>query len=220
MTMPEYNSDLIEVVRPTLDQPAMPKILEQIPVAVVGDAMDRLGLCDAAIRVAWAGARCTGPAFPIWVTEGDNAAIHASLPLIRKGDVVVVNGGGSLNRSLIGDRLAMKFIEIGVAGVIIDGCIRDAADIEALRFPVWCRGTNPAGPFKNGPGKVGLPVAIGGVVVAHGDIVTADDDGVAVIPKDSLGTVVERARDILAMEQKSKAELGETRLKDERRSRS
>lgn len=219
MTMPAYNGDQLEVVQSAHDQPNIPVGLERIPVAVVGDAMGRLGLCDAALRAAWAGARCIGPAFPIWVTEGDNAAIHASLSLIRKGDVVVVNGGGSLNRSLIGDRLAMKFIEIGVAGVVIDGCIRDATDIAELRFPVWCRGTNPAGPFKNGPGKVGVSVAIGGVAVAPGDIVTADDDGVAIIPKDSLSAVAERAEDILAMEQESKAELGQARLKDEQRSR-
>lgn len=219
MTMPPYNTDLIEVVRSEHERPDIPSGLEEFPVAVVGDAMDRLGLCDAALRASWSGARCIGPAFPIWVTEGDNAAIHASLPFLRPGDVVVVNGSGSLNRALIGDRLAMKFIEIGVAGVVIDGCIRDAADIAELRFPVWCRGTNPAGPFKNGPGKVGVPVAIGGVVVHPGDIVTADDDGVAIVPTDSLGVITERARDILRMEQESKAELGETRLKDERKDR-
>lgn len=217
--MTAYNSDLIEISAEEFERPRIPEDFTEIPVAVVGDAMGRLGLCDASLKVGWTGASCVGPAFPIWVTEGDNAAIHASLSLIRPGDVVVVNGGGSLNRALIGDRLAMTFIELGVLGVVIDGCIRDVADIAELRFPVWCRGTNPAGPFKNGPGKIGMPVAIGGVVVHPGDVVTADDDGVAVVPRDSLETVAERARAILLVEQESKAELGEARLKDERKDR-
>lgn len=215
--MTAYNVDLVDFMSTDFNRPNVPDRLTAIPVAVVGDAMDRLGLCNASLKVSWTGARCVGPAFPIWVTEGDNAAIHAALSFLRRGDVVVVNGGGSVNRALIGDRLAMTFIDRGIAGAVIDGCIRDTADIEELRFPVWSRGANPAGPFKNGPGKVGAPVAIGGVVVEPGDIITADADGVAVIPRLSLEAVLSRAEEILRVEQASKEELGESKLKEERK---
>jgi 4-hydroxy-4-methyl-2-oxoglutarate aldolase len=69
-----------------------------------------------------------------------------------------------------------------VAGMVIDGAARDVTELERIGFGVWARGVSPAGPYKNGPGKTDLPVAVGGVVVSPGDVVVADDDGVIVIP--------------------------------------
>lgn len=145
--------------------------------------MNRMGICDAGLRAMWPGAKCVGTAFPVTVRAGDNAGLHVALDYIRKGDVLVVNGGGDLTRALLGDLLAMKLRHIGVAGVIIDGCIRDRSALEEMHYPVWARGSNPSGPYKNGPAVLGQAAAVGGVVVHPGDIITADDDGVACIPR-------------------------------------
>lgn len=180
--MASYDSSQVRISGVQFDRLGTADKFRDLPVAVIGDAMDRLGMCDAGIGAAWPGAKCTGHAFTVLVREGDNAGVHAALPYVSTGDVLVVNGGGIGTRALVGERIALRLKEIGAAGMIIDGCIRDSAEIAELGFPVWSRGANPAGPYKNGPAIVGEPVAIGGVAVAPGDIIAADSDGVIVVP--------------------------------------
>lgn len=160
-----------------------------VPVAVIGDAMERLGMCDAGISPVTPGQAVAGPVFPILVRAGDNAGIHAALDHVRPGDVVVVNGQGDLSRALFGALLARKYANAGAAAVIIDGCVRDQAELRELGFPVWARGVVPAGPYKNGPAVIGEAVALGGVVAAPGDVAVADDDGVVVVPGARLAEV-------------------------------
>jgi regulator of RNase E activity RraA len=175
------------------------------PVANIGDAMERLGLCGAEISPIWTGARCVGSALPILTAAGDNAAVIEALDHVQPGDVVVVNGLGHRDRALVGENLAERFAARGVAGVVVDGAIRDRVAITGMGFPVFARATTPAGPYKNGPGVIGESVAVGGVVCAPGDIVAADDDGVAIIPSsrareihDRVGAVAEREAELAA----------------------
>ena len=153
-----------------------------LAVANIGDARDRMGMLDAGIRATWRGARLVGRARTVWTRPGDNLAIHQVLPHCRPGDVLVINGGGDTTRALIGELIAEKAKARGVVGMIIDGVVRDGVELERIGFPVWSRGLCPAGPYKNGPGKLDVPVAVGGVAVCPGDLVVADDDGVIVIP--------------------------------------
>ncbi|MEO8925264.1 MAG: RraA family protein [Caldimonas sp.] len=171
-----------------------------IPVANVGDAMNRMGMCDAGLRAMWPGARCVGTAFTVTVRAGDNAGLHVALEHVREGDVLVVNGAADLTRALLGDLIAAKLSRIRVRGAIIDGCIRDRAALEEMRFPVWARGSNPAGPYKNGPAVLARAVAVGGIVVHPGDIVVADDDGVACVGAYQAQEVLEQAQKIVAHE--------------------
>lgn len=153
-----------------------------LQVANIGDARDRMGMLDGGIRAPWRGARLVGRARTVWTRPGDNLAIHQVLPHCRPGDVIVVNGGGDTSRALIGELIAEKAKAKGVVGMIIDGVVRDGVELERIGFPVWSRGLCPAGPYKSGPGKINVPVAVGGVVALPGDLVVADDDGVIVIP--------------------------------------
>jgi RraA family protein len=153
-----------------------------LAVANIGDARDRMGMLDAGIRAPWRGARMVGRARTVWTRAGDNEAVHRALPRCRPGDVLVVNGGGDTTRALIGELVAEQAKARGVVGMVIDGVVRDGAELERIGFPVWSRGLCPAGPYKHGPGRIDVPVAVGGTVASPGDLVVADDDGVIVIP--------------------------------------
>jgi 4-hydroxy-4-methyl-2-oxoglutarate aldolase len=114
--------------------------------------------------------------------------------------VLVVNGQGSLSHALFGELMAIEAIARGIAGIVINGAVRDIAQLESLRFRAFGRGICPAGPSKEGTGEVGYPVGCGGVVCNAGDLVIADSNGVVVIPCEDLGVVLERARGIARWE--------------------
>ncbi|WP_345830674.1 RraA family protein [Erwinia sp. HDF1-3R] len=152
------------------------------PVANIGDAMERLNMCDAGIVPLCEGMHFVGFALPVLVTPGDNAAVIKALDVIQPGDVVMINGQGHTDRALVGEQLTQRFQHAGAAAQVIDGAVRDRKVIAATGLPTYSRAITPAGPFKNGPGVIGEPVALGGVVCAAGDIVVGDDDGIIIIP--------------------------------------
>lgn len=172
--------------------PTLIEAVGRYPAANVGDALDRMNLMDASIRTQWAGGKCAGSALTVHTREGDNLAIHRALDEAQVGDVLVINGRGDTNRAVFGDLLAEICLAKGVAGVVIDGVIRDREAIAELGLPTWATGVTPTGPTKTGPGTIGAPIACGGLVVASGDVIIADDDGVAVVSADKLPFVAEK----------------------------
>ncbi|MFF3371697.1 RraA family protein [Streptomyces sp. NPDC002680] len=176
-------------------------------VANLGDALDRLNIVDGGIAPIWNGARAVGAALPVLTVAGDNKAVIAALEHIRPGDILVINAFGYEGRAIVGDNLAQRFDVYGAVGAVIDGYARDGAIIEKLGVPVFARGLTPAGPFKNGPGTIGEPVAIGGVVVNPGDIVAADADGVIVIPPHRAEEALAAVKEIVAREADLDAEV-------------
>ncbi|WP_159573872.1 RraA family protein [Curtobacterium sp. 18060] len=163
----------------------------QYPAANLGDAMERIGIVDAAIVPMWEGAAAVGSALPLLTVAGDNLALIEALDLIQPGDFIAVNAAGYVDRAVMGDNLAQRFQAFGAVGAVVDGAARDRDIIRDFAFPVWSRGISPAGPFKHGPGAIGSPIALGGVVVNAGDIIAADSDGVIVVP-------LARAEEVLA----------------------
>ncbi|MGA6158438.1 RraA family protein [Stenotrophomonas sp. NPDC087984] len=186
------------------------RVLDQFrahSVANLGDALDRLNIVDGGIAPIWNGAKAVGTALPVLTVAGDNKAVIAALEHIRPGDILVINAFGHDGRAIIGDNLAQRFAVYGAAGAVVDGYVRDAAIIGELGVPVFARGLTPAGPFKNGPGTIGEPVAIGGVVVNPGDIVAADGDGVIVIPPHRADEALRAIEEIVAREAALDAEV-------------
>ena len=117
-------------------------------------------------------------------------------------DVIVVEAGGYCNRSLAGE-IMMKFAQYkGIAGIVVDGCMRDADALSKMEMPIYCVGITPQGPYKNGPGEIGTPVAVGGQVVFPGDILVGDADGIVVIHKADADLVAEVAKKKKAGEDK------------------
>ncbi|MGJ0191623.1 RraA family protein [Pantoea sp. RRHST58] len=179
----------------------------EFPVANIGDAMERLNMCDAGITPVTSNTAFVGFAFPVLVTAGDNAAVIKSLNYIQPGDVMMINGLGHIDRALVGEQLTQRFQHAGAVAQVIDGAIRDRKVIESSGLPTFCRGITPAGPFKNGPGVIGEPVAIGGVVCRAGDIVVGDEDGVIVIPFWRAEAVLAAVREVARREAEMTAEV-------------
>lgn len=171
-----------------------------LPTANIADAQDRFGV-PRDISSVWSGARLVGRAYTVQTRSGDNLFVHRALEHVRSGDVLVIDGGGDTSRALIGDLIALKARLVGVAGFVIDGSVRDADELATLGMPVFARGVTPAGPYKDGPGRLDVPVAIGGVVVAPGDLLVGDGDGVVVVPASEAETVITAAQAVLEKEQ-------------------
>jgi len=150
--------------------------------AQVADSMMRMGAMDGGIRPVWDAPRVIGSAVTVWCHSADNLMIHKSLTLAVPGDILVVNTQGNLVNSGFGELIATSAVKIGVKAVIIDGTVRDADALQALKLPVYSRGLSPSGCNKDGAGEVGTVIACGGVAVRSGDIIIADRDGVTVIP--------------------------------------
>lgn len=135
-----------------------------------------------------------GTAVTVRTRGGDNLAIHRAFDFCRPGDVLVIDGGGDLGQALMGEIMATFAESLGVAGLVIDGAIRDVGSIRAKDFPVYARGVTHRGPYKNGPGEINVPVSVGGMVVNPGDLVCGDEDGVLAISPADAATVIEAAR--------------------------
>lgn len=174
--------------------------LAQLPAANIGDAVDRLGVADSAIQAIWPGATLAGPAFTVWTRPGDNQGIHEALKLVQPGDVIVVAGGADVSRALLGELIGERSINLGVAGFALDGAARDAEALAEIGMPVFARTTTPAGPYKQGPFRLGTPIAFGGVPVLPGDIIIGDSDGLVVIPREQAATVADAAEAVFADE--------------------
>jgi RraA family protein len=135
-----------------------------------------------------------GTAVTVRTRGGDNLAIHRAFDFCRPGDVLVIDGSGDLNQALMGEIMASFAESLGVAGLVIDGAIRDVGSIRAKDFPVYARGVTHRGPYKNGPGEINVPVSVGGMVVHPGDLVCGDEDGVLAITPAEAAAVIEGAR--------------------------
>jgi len=196
MTTPAIDTSA-DFVRP--DQGIVDR-LAKLPAANIGDAMDRLGVADSAIQAVWPGAKLAGPAFTVWTRPGDNKGIHAALQRARPGDVIVVAGGGDASRALLGELIGERAINLGVAGFALDGAARDAEALGEIGMPVFARATTPAGPYKDGPFRLGTAVAFGGVPVLPGDVIVGDSDGVVVVPREQAAAVAEAAEAVFADE--------------------
>lgn len=138
---------------------------------------------DPAIRTVWPGASVAGPAYPLECSPGDNLSIHIAMEKVPRGSVLVISAGGFV-AGYWGEVLTVAAEAAGVAGLIIDGGVRDIAALTARRFPVFTRGICMRGTIKASAPSVGQPISFAGTPVAVGDLVVADDDGVLVIPAD------------------------------------
>ena len=164
--------------------------LQTLPSAAIGDVMQRLGVMHSDIKPVWRGAALVGRAFTVWTRAGDNKTVHEALEKIHENDVLVINGEGDVTRALIGELIGRRAQIRGAAGFVIDGAVRDASGLADLGVPVFARAVTPAGPYRFGPGHIGVPISMGGVTVMPGDYIVGDEDGVVVIPASDVETTI------------------------------
>ena len=183
----------------------------QIPSAIAGDCMNRQNIMAERISSVKSGFKIIGQARTVAITHGDNSALHAVLTILKKGDVLVVEGGGFVDRAVWGGLMNRSAISIGLNGLVIDGSIRDIDEIREMSLPVFAAGNVPAGPTKGGGGIIDAPISCGNVSVNSGDIIIGDDDGIAVIPLNQSRKILNASKDRIIMEEKiiSRIEKGE-----------
>jgi 4-hydroxy-4-methyl-2-oxoglutarate aldolase len=153
------------------------------------------------IRPVWPGAALAAPAYPVSCTPGDNLAVHVAVTRAPAGSVLVVDVGDVADRGYWGEVLTTAALARGLAGLVIDGGVRDVAALERLGFPVFSSRVVLPGATKRSRGTAGLAATVAGVPVAPGDWVVGDVDGVVVVPGGSLGEVVAAGRAREAAEQ-------------------
>lgn len=154
--------------------------------AILADVAGRRGALHGRIAALRPAMKFAGTALTVEVRPGDNLMIHAAMSLAQPGDVLVIDGKGDQTAALMGTIMMTACQKLGIAGVVVDGAVRDSLEIEEMQFPVFSVGTNPNGPTKVAPGRIGHPVTVGGVTVHPGDFVIGDADGVVVVEREKI----------------------------------
>ncbi|MCW2911721.1 MAG: dimethylmenaquinone methyltransferase [Actinomycetia bacterium] len=157
--------------------------LGELGVATVHEAAGKTGLLGTFLRPAWTGARAAGTALTVLCGPGDNLMLHAAIEQARPGDLLVVTTTSPSSDGFAGELITTGLAARGVRGLVTTTGVRDVAAITEARFPVWSQFVSAQGTLKAIAGAVNMPVSIGGTVIAPGDAVVADDDGVVCIPR-------------------------------------
>jgi 4-hydroxy-4-methyl-2-oxoglutarate aldolase len=147
---------------------------------------------DPGIRPMWPGARVAGPAFTVRGLGGDNLALHHAVLSAPAGSVLVADLQGA-EHGHWGEILAVAAQVRGIRGLVVDGGVRDSAELAGLGFPVFARSITVLGTVKRFTGDFGVPVHVGGITVHDGDLVVGDADGVVAIPAAVAAEVIARA---------------------------
>jgi RraA family protein len=179
------------------------ELIEQfrgLPVANIADEMNRFYCVDARIKRV-NNAPLLGPAFTVKARIGDNMMFHKALDLAQPGDVIVVDVQGDLVNSITGEIMMRQALKKGLAGIVIDGAVRDVEALQTMDMAIYAAGVTPKGPYKDGPGEINVPVSCGGVVVNPGDILVGDADGIVVIRPQDAPVIAKKAKAKQAKEQ-------------------
>ena len=161
------------------------------PVGNVADAQGRVGALDYRIKPVTRACRFAGAALTVDAGPRDNLAAWVGISLARPGDVLVIATGGYTGAAVTGDLMAGMARNAGVIAIVTDGLVRDLDGLDAVDIPVFALGVTPNSPQKNGPGSVGLPIVVGGMNVAPGDVVCGDRDGVVIVARERAAEVAQ-----------------------------
>lgn len=172
------------------------------PTGWIVDANGRRGALDHRIRPITRAVRFCGVALTVHSRARDNLAPYAAISFARPGDVIVCAADAYEEASLAGDILLGMAKNQGVVALVTDGMVRDIEGLNGVGIPVFARGLTPNSPYKDGPGEIGLPIALGGMTVNPGDLIAGDQDGVVVVAREALDAVAAALDEVKAKEAK------------------
>ena len=164
--------------------------LARLGSATVYEAGGRGGYVDADLHQAVPGSRAAGPARTVRCAQDDNLMVHAVMPEVQPGDVIVLTMPEPRPVALVGDLLATQAQVAGAAAILIDASIRDTEELAEMGLPIWARYVRVKGALKDTAGELNVPVTIGGALINPGDVLVLDADGVAVVPQDRVEEVL------------------------------
>lgn len=176
-----------------------PEVIERwrsVPSAVAADQLQGRGHAAPEIRplrAFAAGQRLVGCAVTAWCEPADYGPVHHAIAVADRGDVIVVAAGGRKDPAVIGELLSGAARLKGVAGVVVDGAVRDVGRLRQWPdFHVFARWITPRGPSSMERGSVNEPVVFGGIAVSPGDLVIGDDDGLVFVPRGEADALLPR----------------------------
>ncbi|MSV29517.1 MAG: RraA family protein [Bryobacterales bacterium] len=178
------------------------KNLRTFGTGALSDALGKTGAMDHEIKCRSANPRMAGQAFTVRIHTADILMVGRALSECPAGKVLVIDGRGAPNTALWGDLTTLAARVKKLAGVVIDGAIRDMRRVQKDALPVFARSVVPNAGGAEYVGELSVPVSCGGVPVSPGDWVVGDEDGVVVIPAARLQEVVAKAKLIVAAERK------------------
>ena len=173
--------------------------LSKFSAATLHEALGKTGNLPSAIKPIAKNMKVCGPAYTVQTMPRDNVLLHRAYAYANAGDVLIVNCSGFYEAGYWGDLMSLGAKTKGINGLVIDGCVRDADDIEAMNFPVFSRGLCIRGTSNYGDGWLNEPIFIGDVRINPGDFIVGDRDGVVVVPQNRAEEAIEKA---LAREKK------------------
>jgi len=167
-----------------------------LPSATLHEAGGKIGALPSIIKPVAAAFRCCGPALTVHSPGGDNLWLHRALEIAQPGDVLVVHVSGVYDHGYWGEIMTTMAKARGLAGLVIDGCVRDGVLLEQIGFPVFARGLCIRGTAKDygATGWLNAPVLVGDVPVSAGDLVVGDADGVVVVPRLRAAKIVAKSQ--------------------------
>lgn len=199
MPIQRYKTDF-----PVLGQAAFEK-WRNLPPAVVSDCMNRCQVMAGAIKPVVRGMTLLGQARTVTCMVGDNSAVHIAIGMLEPGQILVVDAGGFEDTAIWGGIMTRAALQQKIGGLVVDGAVRDVAEIREFGFSTFARAIVPAGPHKGFGGIIDGPISCAGCPVKSGDIVIGDDDGVCVVPLERADEILAASLDKIAQEEQTNA---------------
>lgn len=172
----------------------------KLPVANVSDCMSRLTAAGPTLRPMHRSGGLAGVALTVKSRPGDNLMLHKAIDMAVPGDVIVLDAGGDVTNSVMGELMLAYAIKKGMTGFVLNAAIRDAGAFLETNLPTFAAGITHRGPYKDGPGEINVPVSLGGMIIEPGDIIIGDWDGVLCVPQEAAAEILKKAQEKMQAE--------------------
>ncbi|AOT70656.1 RraA family protein [Geosporobacter ferrireducens] len=181
--------------------------LKNVGTCAISDGLNKFNTMHHAIKPVYEEVKIAGNAITVRMRPGDNLMLHKAIGMAQAGDVIVVDTCGCESNSVLGDLMATAAVKKGIAGIVIDGGVRDVLELKRSKAPIFAKCVTPAVGDKGGPGEINAPISCGGVPVNPGDIIVGDANGIVVIDPSIIDEVLKGAEAKLEKDNKRMEEI-------------